>query len=59
MILIITNHLEKNERWNKIAASVPANPEGKSKNQCLARYRFLKEYVAQKLKIEASAKADI
>ena len=57
-LLTFTNHLEKNDRWAKIAASVPAIPEAKSKNQCLARYRFLKEYVAQKLKIEASAKAD-
>jgi colicin import membrane protein len=59
-LLTFTAHLERNERWAKVAAAVPTAPgcEAKSKNQCLARYRFLKEYVAQKLKMEAAAKAD-
>jgi 3-deoxy-D-arabino-heptulosonate 7-phosphate (DAHP) synthase len=33
--------VEKHERWNKVAAAV----EGKNKQQCLARYKFLKEYI--------------
>ena len=59
-LLTFTSFVEKNERWTKIAAAVPvaADGEKKSKNQCLARYRFLKEYVAQRLKMEAAAKAD-
>lgn len=34
--------IEKHERWQKVAAAVP----GKTKQQCLARYKFLKDFVA-------------
>lgn len=41
-LLSYTPMLEKHERWSLIAAQVP----GKSCNQCIFRYKFLKEYVA-------------
>ena len=47
--------MDKAERWRRIAEAVPGN---KSMNQCLARYRFLKEFVVTKLKVEAAANAD-
>lgn len=44
-LLQFPSSVEKNERWNNIAANV----EGKSRQQCLARYKFLKAWVgAQK-----------
>jgi hypothetical protein len=43
--------MDKTERWAKIAAAVG----GKSRNQCMARYKFLKEFVAQKKKFEKEA----
>ena len=33
--------VEKHERWTKISQAV----EGKNKQQCLARYKFLKEFI--------------
>lgn len=40
-----TPMVEKHERWSNIAAAIPG---GKTKNQCILRYKFLKEYVALK-----------
>lgn len=42
--------IHKTERWKKIADST----EGKSMNQCIMRYRYLKEYVAKRKEIENS-----
>jgi hypothetical protein len=39
--------MDKLERWTKIANNV----QGKDKNQCLGRYKYLKEFVAKKKKI--------
>jgi DnaJ family protein C protein 2 len=36
--------VEKHERWTKIANEVP----NKNKQQCLARYKYLKEFIAAK-----------
>ena len=36
--------MEKTERWTSVANAVA----GKSRNQCMARYKFLKEFVAKK-----------
>ena len=36
--------MEKAERWASVADAVV----GKSKNQCMARYKFLKDYVAKR-----------
>lgn len=42
--------LEKSERWTNIAESV----DGKSRNQCMARYKFLKEFVSKKRALQVS-----
>ena len=42
--------LDKAERWSRIALRVP----GKTRNQCLDRYRFLKEFVLKQKKIAAA-----
>jgi len=42
--------IDKTERWRKIADST----EGKTMNQCIMRYRYLKEYVAKRKEIENS-----
>lgn len=41
-LLEFPSSVEKNERWTNIASKV----EGKTKQQCLARYKFLKQWVA-------------
>ena len=43
-----TPDMQKLERWTKISFLV-----GKSKNQCMARYKYLKEYVVKQKKIAA------
>jgi ATP-binding cassette subfamily F protein 2 len=50
-LLEFTAHckLDKAERWARIAEAVP----GKTRNQCLDRYKFLKDYVRQKKKLAA------
>jgi ABC-type multidrug transport system ATPase subunit len=40
-LLQYTPNIEKNERWTKIANAVGV----KSKNQCIARYKYLKDFV--------------
>ena len=45
---------EKEERWNSIAAQV----DGKTRNQCMARYKFLKDLVRQRNRAAAEAAAD-
>jgi hypothetical protein len=40
-LLDFPSSVEKHERWMKISERV----KGKDKQQCLARYRFLKEYI--------------
>ena len=42
--------VEKNERWMKIADRV----QGKTRNQCIMRYKFLKEYVEKRKKLQQS-----
>jgi hypothetical protein len=49
-LLAYPNYLEKSERWSAVADSV----EGKSRNQCMARYKFLKEFVAKKKAMQRS-----
>lgn len=43
--------LDKWDRWTKISLLV----KDKTKNQCIMRYRYLKEYVYKKNEIEAIA----
>jgi hypothetical protein len=50
-LLTYTSSMEKNERWTKVAAAVG----NKTKNQCLMRYRYLKEYVIKMISIEKTA----
>jgi len=49
-LLEFTSMMDKHERWSKIAAEV----KGKSMNQCLARYKFLKDFVREKKKLDAA-----
>ena len=49
-LLQYTSSMEKWERWNKISLHV----KDKTKNQCIMRYRYLKEYVYKKNEIESS-----
>ena len=49
-LLEFTPLVEKHERWSCIANRVV----GKNKNQCIMRYKFLKEYVALKKKNESA-----
>lgn len=44
-LLTYTPNMEKHERWTKISSAVSGN---KSRNQCLLRYKFIKNYVALK-----------
>jgi ATP-binding cassette subfamily F protein 2 len=46
--------LDKAERWCNIADKV----EGKSRNQCIERYRYLKEYVRKAKTLEKLARED-
>lgn len=50
-LLTFTSALEKAERWSQVAAHV----QGKSRNQCLARYRFIKEFLLREAKEKAKA----
>lgn len=50
-LLEFTPMVEKEERWISIATRVP----GKTKNQCILRYKYLKEYVAFKKNSNNSA----
>jgi len=50
-LLTYTSALEKAERWSQVAAQV----QGKSRNQCLARYRFIKEFLLREAKEKAKA----
>ena len=43
-LLDFPSSVEKTERWTKISEAVP----GKSKQQCLARYKYLKKLVTQR-----------
>ena len=45
---------EKAERWTSIASQVG----GKSRNQCMARYKFLKDLIRQRKRAESEAAAD-
>ncbi len=49
-LLEFTCTMDKLERWTKIAAAVGE----KNKNQCIQRYKYLKDYVVQKKEIEAT-----
>jgi DnaJ family protein C protein 1 len=49
-LLTFTSDLVKRERWVKVAAAVG----GKSVNQCLARYKYIKHFVKEKIHIELS-----
>ena len=40
-LLMYTPSLDKYDRWTKIAAAVP----GRTPNQCIRRYKFIKEMV--------------
>ncbi len=50
-LLTYTCMMDKLERWTKISQAVGE----KNKNQCIARYKYLKEYVLQKKEIEETA----
>jgi len=50
-LLEFTPMVQKYDRWREIATLV----EGKSMNQCLQRYKFLKDFVAAKKKAESLA----
>ena len=52
-LLTFTSALEKAERWYQVAGRV----EGKSRNQCMARYRFLKEFILRERR--EAAKVDV
>ena len=53
-LLTYTSIMEKAERWFNVSAAV----EGKSRNQCMARYKFLKEFI-RKEKRERAKMADL
>ena len=46
-LLKYTSSMDKLERWTAVSKAVG----DKSKNQCMARYRYLKEYVIEKKQI--------
>ena len=46
--------MDKNERWASIAAAVP----GKSKKQCVERFKFVKTQLLAKKKAEKKAAAE-
>lgn len=48
-LLTYTSAMEKKERWTRIAESVGG---GKSRQQCLARYRYLKALVKSRLQAD-------
>ena len=50
-LLEFTSSMDKWERWSKVAAAVGE----KSKNQCILRYRYLKEYLIKKKDIDAAS----
>jgi ABC-type Mn2+/Zn2+ transport system ATPase subunit len=50
-LLQFTSSMEKLERWTQIAKAVG----NKTKNQCIMRYRYLKEYVSKKKDIDSIA----
>jgi len=54
-LLTFTSALEKAERWQQVAARV----EGKSRNQCMARYRFLKEFILRERREKQRAEQQI
>jgi hypothetical protein len=47
-LLECTPDMQKLERWTKISFLV-----GKTKNQCMARYKYLKDYIVKQKKIAA------
>ena len=47
-LLIHTSTMDKYERWTAIAKAVG----DKTKNQCIMRYRYLKEYLIRTKEIE-------
>lgn len=53
-LLHFTSALDKAERWQKIALRV----EGKSRNQCMARYKFLKEFILRERRAKEKLMAD-
>ena len=46
-LLVYTLAYEREERWTKVAAAV----EEKTRNQCIARYKFIKDIIRQKQRI--------
>ena len=48
-LLEYPSSMDKWERWCKVAAAVG----DKTKNQCIMRYRYLKEYIIKKKEIDA------
>ena len=54
-LLTYTTILEKAERWTNVADAV----EGKTRNQCIARYAFLKAFVAREKKERAKAASEM
>lgn len=49
-LLQFTSSMDKWERWSSVAKAVG----DKSKNQCIMRYRYLKEYLIKKQEIDAA-----
>ncbi len=47
-LLTYTPMVEKVERWTKIAEELP----GKTVNECIMRYKYLKEYFILKKKLD-------
>lgn len=48
-LLSFTCTMEKTERWNSVANAVGGD---KTKHQCLARYKYIKNHILQKMRIQ-------
>lgn len=50
-LLMYTSRMDKQERWGKVSECV----SGKTINQCLARYKYLKEFIESQKEILADS----
>eukprot|EP01036_Dinobryon_divergens_P030673 gene30673-39951_t len=54
-LLEFTCAMDRRERWTKVAAAVGQGDGSKTVNQCIARYKYIKQYVLEKIHIELSS----